>query len=434
MNEQSRTPWPSSDGPPLEVEIESLAQGGAGVSHWEGRPVFVNGALPGERVQARLVERRDGWARGELVALLGDPAPERIVPPCPVFATCGGCDWQHHTIDSQRAAKQTILAEQHEHVGRLAGLNVMETAGAAAWRYRTTARFHIDGETIGFYAAGGRQVVDLAECPLLDDRLNAALGHVRALLPLVGLQDLVLRLSTSTGQIHAHIEGRGAAEWRPWARSLKAADPAISGVSSATRSGWLMLAGTPWISEMIGGVELRISPTSFFQANVERARAVLAVLENWLELRPDTSLLDAFCGVGTFLLPLAQRVGEAVGMEAHQAAITDAEFSAKALGLTNTTLHVGAVEDSLAKLNRRFDCVILDPPRRGLEAAAVKALLRNKPRQIAYVSCHPGTLARDVRAFTAAGYTVEQAQPFDFFPQSSHIESLVLLRLAEPAA
>lgn len=416
--------WP----PDVDVSIDSLAQGGAGVGRWQARPVFVAGALPGEQIRAKLVERREGWARGHLVELLGNPAPERITPPCPVFGTCGGCDWQYHTDGSQQVAKAAILTAQLQHVGRLSDLAVLPTAAAQPWAYRTTARFHIAGDGVGFYAAASHDVVDLEACPLLDERLNTALGRLRPLLPWAGLNEVTLRVSSTSGQIHAHLDGRGSAEWRTQARRWQAADPMISGISSASRNGWMMLAGTPYLEETMGDVRLRISPTSFFQANVERARAVLAELQTRLHLTPQSRLLDAFCGVGTFVLPLARHVGQAWGIEEHPAAISDAQSSAQQQTISNTTLLTGRVETLIGTLAAPLDVVILDPPRRGVDERALKALLDHQPAQIAYVSCHPGTLARDVRTLIAGGYTLQSAQPFDFFPQSSHIESLVILQ------
>jgi 23S rRNA (uracil1939-C5)-methyltransferase len=426
MTERPTTSWPAA----VDVNIESLAQGGAGVGRFEGRPVFVEGALPGELISAQLNERRDGWARGTMIDLLGAAAPERIMPPCPVFGTCGGCDWQYHHIDSQRAGKAAILSEQIRHVGRQEDIPVAPTAGGEPWAYRSVAAFHVAGEQIGFYAAGGRDVVNLDACPLLDPRLNAALDELRPLLPLSGLRDVTLRLSTTTGAVHAHLEGWPDASWRTWARRWQADDPNISGISSSTRNGWLMLVGSPHLEERVGDITLRISPTSFFQANVERARAVLADLSARLDLTPQSRLLDAYCGVGTFVLPLAGRVAQAWGIEEHPHAIGDARWSARQHGIANVNLLPGKVESVLPTIKGPLDAVILDPPRRGVEPAAIKALLRHRPAQIAYVSCHPGTLARDLRLLVDGGYAIRSAQPFDFFPQSSHIESLVILARA----
>ena len=415
--------WPTT----LETTIDSLAQGGAGVGRWDERPVFVAGALPGERVQAQLSERRDGWARGAMIELLGEPAPQRITPPCPVFGICGGCDWQYHHIEAQRDGKTAIVAEQLRHVGRQTDLAVLPTAGAAQWAYRSVANFHIAGNNIGFYGAGGRDVVDIEACPLLNKKLNTALGRLRPLLPLPGLRDVTLRVSTTTGAIHAYLEGWPDAGWKTWAKTWQATDKSITGISSATGTGWMMLAGVPYIEEKMGDISLRISPTSFFQANVERARAVLTELESRLTLTPNSRLLDAYCGVGTFILPLAGRVKHVWGIEEQAHAIADARSSAKKHNISNTTFIPGKVEDVLPTLKQPMDVVLLDPPRRGVEAKAMTALLKNRPAQIAYISCHPGTLARDVRLLAEGGYTVRSAQPFDFFPQSSHIESLVIL-------
>ncbi len=421
MTEQQH--WP----PELDVLIDSLAQGGAGVGRWQGRPVFVSGALPGEQVRVRLQERRASWARGVMTALLGPASPQRSAPPCPVYAQCGGCDWQHLALEHQRAGKAHILRDQLAHLGQLADVAVADTAAGAAWHYRSTARLHIRGTQIGFYAAGSRTIVGFDACPLLDTRLNAALAALRTQLPLDGLKAATLRLSTSSGAIHVHLAGHGSAQWTRWGKQLLHAHSAFAGVSSAVGGGWRMLAGDPYLEEELGGVRLRISPTSFFQANVEQARAVLAQLQQRLRLEPSTTLLDAFCGVGTFVLPLAGQVRHAWGIEEHAAAMKDATASAQLAAIDNVQLLTGKVETVLPQLGATPDVVILDPPRRGCEPATLQALLHHQPQQIAYVSCHPGTLARDVGQLVGAGYQVVHAQPFDFFPQTTHIESVVLL-------
>ncbi|HEY1012877.1 MAG TPA: 23S rRNA (uracil(1939)-C(5))-methyltransferase RlmD, partial [Herpetosiphonaceae bacterium] len=346
--------------------------------------------------------------------------------------SCGGCDWQHLRLADQRAAKQAILGEQLTHMGRQERVPLLPTAGAEAWGYRSTARLHIAGELMGFYAAGGRKIVPLEQCPLLDPALNEAIAALRGLLPIPGLREATIRASTTTGRLHALLDGQGGPAWGQLARDWRAAVPALSGVSAVARNGWRMLAGAPYLEERMGDVLLRVSPTSFFQANVERARAVLAELERLLALTPEAALLDAFCGVGTFVLPLGRRVSRAWGIEENPAAIADAQASASAHSIANVTLIAGKVEDQIGELAGRIDIAVLDPPRRGCEESTLAALLRMAPRQIAYVSCHPGTLARDIRALSAGGYGVRSAQPFDFFPQTAHIESLVLME-REPA-
>ncbi|MBM7845834.1 23S rRNA (uracil(1939)-C(5))-methyltransferase RlmD [Herpetosiphon giganteus] len=415
--------WPRE----LQTTIDGLAQGGDGVGRYAGRPVFVAAALPGEQVRVRLTERRNGWARGVLLEAPSNPAAERVTPPCPVYQRCGGCDWQHQTIESQRQAKQTILAEQLRFVAQTDQAEVAATAAAEPWHYRSVARVHIDGRQVGFYAAGGRQIVEFDQCLIIDPRLNAAIERLKPLLPLVGLREVSLRLSTTDGTIHGHLLGQGQSGWRSWARRWLAADKTIAGVSAETREGWMALAGAEYLYEQLGNVRLRITPTSFFQANVERARAVLQQIEQFLPLNNTTRLLDGFCGVGTFLLPLAHKIGHGWGIEEHPAAIRDAQASAKANQLNNLTLKTGKVEAILPQLKQQFDLAIVDPPRRGVEPVALNALIAAEPTMIAYVSCHPGTLARDIKILQAGGYSIQHAQPYDFFPQTSHVESLVLL-------
>ena len=417
--------WPEE----IELTIDGLAQGGAGVGRWDGRPVFVQGALPGETVRVQLHERREAWARGSMRELLFAPAAERTSPPCPVYGVCGGCDWQHLALSGQRAAKQTILHEQLTHVGRYAAATVEPTAARAAWHYRSSARFHVADRQIGFYAAGSRRIVAFDACPLLSDQLNVALTTMRAHLPLAGLKQVTVRLSTTTNKLHILLSGQGSQAWSSWARKLHTALPTISGISAEQGASWRMLAGAPYLYEELGGIQLRISPTSFFQANVERAAALLQSLEQQLDWSSVSTMLDGFCGVGTFVLPLAARVKQAWGIEEHPAAIKDARASAEAAAITNISWYTGRMEDVLPTLSIRPDLVLLDPPRRGCAPATLQALLEQRPQQIAYVSCHPGTLSRDIRVLSEAGYQLKQAQPYDFFPQTSHIESLTLLQL-----
>lgn len=404
-----------------------MAQGGAGVGRWQGQVVFATGGLPGERVRVRLYQRRASYARGQVVAVL-TPAPERLSPRLPFAAHM---PWQHIAYDAQVRFKQAIVQEQLDYLAGLTDVEVRPILPALhPWHYRNTAHLHVQDQQIGYYAAGSRRVVDLETDPLLLPVLNTVLHGLRTLLPTttVTVSDVVLRASATYGYAIAALDGIGAlptlaAQWQ-------ARVPQLAGVICQAARTNPNEPQSVRLHEELGGIVFALGIHSFFQTHTAQADVLLAVVRNGLRLQPGERLLDAYSGVGTFALPLAHGLREVVAIEENPWAVADGQYSAYLNALDQVRFVTAPVERTLANLEPLFTAAILDPPRRGCHPAALAALINLAPPRIAYVSCHPGILARDLRVLLQAGYHLTYVQPVDLFPQTPHIESVAFLELA----
>lgn len=413
--------WPDE----LELELTAMAQGGDAVGRYEGRAVFASGGLPNELVRVRLHDRQKAFARGRVVNLLR-AAPERIASPCPLETICGAADWRWIDARAQREFKRAILGEQLRHLGGI-DVDVLPAPEAderATWGYRTTAELHVAQDRIGYFLPGSRRVADIPACCLHHPLINDALSALRPLLTRdLDLRGVTLRCSPSSGEVIALLDGRGPL--RELARRWRAAHKPLVGVVHAQQR--RVLDGRDWIERTVGGVRFRLSASAFFQVNAYQTERLVERVHELLAPQPDTRLLDLYCGVGLFALSLAGEVAEVVGVEEWQPAIDDARRSAQQNRLTNLSFEVGAAEQVIDRLSGEFDRVVLDPPRRGCAPEVLTALARLQPERIVYVSCHPGTLARDCKQLAAAGYRVTSAEIIDMFPHTHHVESIVRL-------
>jgi 23S rRNA (uracil1939-C5)-methyltransferase len=419
------TDWPET----LELTLDGIAQGGEGVGRWEGRVVFVGGGLPGERVRVRLRERRDAYARGEATEIL-EESPDRVPPR---LAGADWMPWQHIAYPAQLRFKRQILADQLAKIGGLADVAIAETLPAARpWEYRNSAQLHCDGANIGYYAAGSRRLQTVAADPLLLPSLNQALAALHE----TGGADtppceITLRSSESDGYTLAALrltESRMPEAYGPLralATRWRGACPSLAGIT--LRATPPIQIGAGYLVEELGGVAYQLSSTTFFQVNRASAEALLRLVRTSLGLRRDERLLDLYCGAGAFALPLAGEVAEVLGVEEHAGAVADARATATANGITNARFEVGPVERVLERIEGPFEAVVLDPPRRGCHPQALAGLLRIAPARLVYVSCHPATLARDLKTLVAGGYRLISVQPVDLFPQTPHIECVCVL-------
>lgn len=413
--------WPDE----LELELSAMAQGGDAVGRYEGRAVFASGGLPAELVRVRLHDRQKAFARGRVVEVLRT-APERIASPCPLENICGAANWRWLDPQAQREFKRSILAEQLRHIGGL-DVPVLPAPDAderASWGYRTTAELHVSHDRIGYFLPGSRRVADIPACCLHHPLINDALAALRPLLsPDLDLRGVTLRCSPSSGDVIALLDGRGPL--RELARRWRSAYKPLVGVVQAAQR--RVLDGRDWIERTVGGVRFRLSASAFFQVNAYQTERLVERVRVLLAPQPNTRLLDLYCGVGLFALSLAAEVAAVVGVEEWQPAIDDARRSARQNGLTNLSFTVGAAEQALDTLSEPFDRIVLDPPRRGCAPEVLAALARLEPERIVYVSCHPGTLARDCKQLAAAGYRITSAEIIDMFPHTHHVESIVRL-------
>ncbi len=400
----------------IDLRIDRLAYGGDGVGRLpDGRVLFVPYTIPGELVRVQLVETKRRHARAALVEVL-EASPDRVLPRCRHFTTCGGCHYQHIDYAAQLSAKAAILKEQMEHIGGLKEIPEIEILPSPkAWNYRNHIQFHLtpDGK-LGFQKARSNQPFAIQECHLPEagiDRLWAqveiepALGLERVSLRQGADEDLMIVLeSSTTDSLDFDVEGLAV--------SVVQADPL----------GSLVLAGSDHIVMEVLGWRFKVSAGSFFQVNSLQAASLVHQLLAYLPLEPTMTALDVYAGVGLFSAFLAPRVKRLVAIEVSSEACDD--FSTNLDEFDNVELYEASAEDVLDTVAFNPDVTVMDPPRAGLGAKIVEAVLSQGAQWLAYVSCDPATLARDACQLASGGYSLEKLALIDMFPQTYHIESM----------
>jgi len=455
----------------VEAEVTGLNHAGEGVARVEGLVYFIPGALPGERVLAEGVESKKNYVRARLVSVL-DPSPARRVPECVHFGECGGCRLQHMEYTAQLKQKTDLVRESLQRIAGLPKALVRETLGMSyPWHYRNKAVFQVGEERgallLGFYREGTPVLVPLfgekknpvAGCLLVDGEINAAAKTVQDLLNRYApgglkakrrpgrsfFRQVVIRKSFHTREIMVVF----VTESGPWreeaalARHLTSIIPRAVSVARAEvpagggslGSGNIrVVAGSDHIVERIGDLTFILSPASFFQVNPAQTLVLYRKIADYAGLTGTETVVDAFCGVGSISLFLAGRAGEVTGIESHPQAVKDAVKNARQNGVKNARFYCKDVEKLLPEIlssGKRPDVAVFDPPRRGLGRRTVEAVAACGVPKIVYVSCHPGTLARDLGYFCHSGYALEKVQPVDMFPWTHHVECVALVTRVE---
>jgi 23S rRNA (uracil1939-C5)-methyltransferase len=407
-----------------------MAYGGAAVGRLEdGIAIFVQGALPGELVEIEISERRKSFARGRLIAV-HEAAAERVHPPCPHFREgCGGCDWQYAGYNAQVNYKQAILADQLKRMGGINHPPLLEPVPSPLpFGYRNSAAFHVAGGNIGFHREGTHELLDVRHCPLLEEPINEALVVLRERLEVLeGISSVEIRNCVEALQIGLLTDGDPrsyrfvAGELAQHIEAAAGKPVRIVGVRSGTDR-MRGLAGEPWAHMELAGRHFRVSALSFFQVNRGVAERLAASVAQ--QTRPGDRVLDLFAGVGTFALLAADRAAEVVAVEAHPAAVADAETNIAEAGAENMRMLCADVATSASLAGERWDHAILDPPRAGCPRSVLESVAA---KRLTYVSCDPSTLARDLKLLLARGFRLASVQLMDMFPQTYHIEAVALL-------
>jgi len=434
--------------PPFEFNPQKLVYGGEALGYHNGRTVLVPRALPGERLEVEEVRVAKGVVHARPLRVLA-AAPERVDPPCPYFGRCGGCHYQHLRADLQPAVKREILRETLRRIGKLTWEFEIPVHAAQPWSYRNQAQLKVatkpDGSVaLGFFEAESHRLFPVDACLILSPRLNAVLAELRRpeILPrLAGAHEIELLADDRDEQVMITLRGGfDSFEIDALAKDLLGRLPGATSVAveSIQRGGEIKVYGQPSLVYRVGsGREgefgYRVSPGSFFQASrflIPQLVAAVAASDSQNECG---LALDLYAGVGLLSLPLARSFAEVVAVEANRTAAADLAANARAHGLANLRAVNQSVFDFLRRFARRTpdlvvpDLVVLDPPRAGVEAPAIKLLAALRPRHVTYVSCHPPTLARDLGFLAAHGYRLTAVESFDFFAQTFHIEALARL-------
>jgi len=427
----------------MVLEIGDLNHRGEGVGRWHGMVVFVSGAVPGDRVRVTAVEGKKNYLRGRLEEIL-QGSPRRVRPRCPFFGRCGGCHLQHLGYPWQLEYKTRLVYNVLRRLGGLPECRVLPALGMERpWYYRNKAEFKVgirDGRVVlGFFAAGTHVVArgheEPLECHLLDHDLMALARACEEFLnrypELHAVREVTLRKAV-TGETMVVLEGAGPVG-HPAAGRLVEALAERAGVTTvvARRGGKVeVLFGPGYITERLEDLVFRLSAPSFYQVNPAQVPVLYSRAREYARLTGTERVLDAYCGVGTIALFLARKAREVVGVEKLAAAAADARQNAILNGLQHVSFLAGAAEEVLPRLLRRGhrpDVVVLDPPRGGCHPVVLEALARHAVPRVVYLSCHPGTLARDLGRLVARGYRLAEVQPVDMFPQTHHVECVALL-------
>jgi 23S rRNA (uracil1939-C5)-methyltransferase len=447
-------------GDELDLTIDSLAHGGSGVARRDGFVVFVQGAVPGDRVRAEVTKAKRGYAEARVVELT-EPSPERIEP----RAAHPGAPWQVLPYERQLAEKESQVRDALERLGGFEDPPVEAIVPAVEqWRYRNKLEYSFGagadpplrgagGELVlGFHRAGRwNEIDDVTEDVLASERVDEVRERVKAWCRAEGLtawdrrdgsgflRNLVVREGTRTGVLQARLV-TSAGDFR--ADELAEAAGADSflwtrtgGVSETTREGETRQVRGPLkiVEELDAlGARLRfeVSPEAFFQVNTPMAERLYGSAAELAGLTGRERVFDLFSGIGTIALALATAAGEVWGIEVVERAVADAARNARLNAIDNARFYAGDVRTSLRPLVEQAgqpDVVVVDPPRAGLSAKIVRRVLETEPKRIVYVSCNPTTLAPNARQMADAGYRLVTVRPVDMFPQTPHIECVALL-------
>lgn len=440
----------------VEVTITDLSDRGDGVGRYAQRAVFVPDTVTGDRALVRLVHIKKQFAHGQLVNLL-QPSPHRVRPACIVADRCGGCQWQHVRYEHQQSAKRQMITQALRRIGGFASPPVAPMLPVESpLGYRNKATYPLGRSSTGqvkagYYRKGSHRLVNLNRCPAQDEQLDPMLAELKRDIQDRGwsiydeqrhqgeLRHLSLRVGRRTGQVLLTLVAttRDLTGLEAQAQVWRDRYPDLMGVclnENRAKTNVIFgpqthcITGQPYLEELFAGLRFQIGPETFFQVNTEQAEALLQTIIQQLQLQGNELILDAYCGVGTMSLPLAQRVGQVIGMEAQVASINQAQRNAQLNQITNAEFRTGPVELLLPQLEQTPDIVLLDPPRRGCDGLVIDALLAQPPRKIVYISCKPSTLARDLQRLCEGGqYRLTQVQPADFFPQTAHVEAAAFL-------
>jgi 23S rRNA (uracil1939-C5)-methyltransferase len=458
MDTTDATPPPAAEiraarpqrGDELELTIDSLAYGGAGVARTDGYVVFVSGAVPGDRVRAVIGKRKRAWAEARTVEIVA-PSPDRIA----AVADHPGAPWQILPYERQLEVKQAQVDDALRRIGKLDGFELEPIVPALEqWRYRNKLEYSFgtdaDGKlACGFHAPGRwDEIVPLSDCRLASEPANQAREQIVAWCRAQGLQaydrrtnegllrNLVVREGRRTGAIQVRLV---TSEGKLNRESLTEAGASLDGllwtrqpsVGETTQGGETeLLAGSERFAEVLGGLQLNISSEAFFQTNTEMAEQLYELAIDYAQPRGFERVYDLYCGIGTMALSIAPRVAEVWGLELVPEAIADAIGNARANEIDNVRFFAGDVRLALRELAEkagRPDVLIVDPPRAGLSQKVVRRIIETSPSRIVYVSCNPTTLAPNAAQLVEAGYRLARVRPVDMFPQTPHIECVAEL-------
>ena len=438
-----------------EATVTDYTAEGQGVAHIDGCAVFIPNSIAGEVYRVRIEVAKKNWAAGKIVEIL-EKSPHRCNRECPVAKLCGGCDFWHMDYEEETRLKAERVKTC---LNRLAGeeLEKVEILSAPTCHgYRNKAQYPVSSKKgrafAGFFKAGTHEVVENQRCLILPEETDrvkdAVMDYVNQYRVTVYdevshtglLRHIYVRRGAVSGQILVclAVNGRKLPKPEELIRRLEKIEGFTTLVLSVNTKKsnavlgdeFITLYGPGFIEDTLCGLTFRLSPRSFYQVNHHQAQRLYEAAISQAEITKEDTVLDLYCGVGTITLCMASAAGKVIGVEVIPQAVEDAKDNARRNGIENAEFFcgdAGAAALELEKQGIKADVVVVDPPRKGLNADTIEALARFSPRRIVYVSCDPATLARDVALLKERGYRLKNALAADLFPRCSHVESIVTL-------
>lgn len=471
------------------IDIIGMNHDGEGVGRADGYTLFVQGALPGEKARVKVLKTKKQYGYAKLLELV-EQSPNRIAAPCPIYDQCGGCQLQHMSYTGQLEWKRQLVVDNLERIGKLQvvreaadgggdiqnsetnganpavsgvdsdqeGILVRPTLGMSEpWRYRNKSQVPIGvtegGLVGGFYARGSHRIVDMETCLIQHEQNDEVVSRVKAIGRKLGitayneetgqglLRHVVVKIGFATGEMMIVLvtNGERIPRVNEWISAIREELPAVVSVcqnvntrktnvifGDVTRVLW----GREVIHDYIGDVKFAISARSFYQVNPAQTEVLYGKTVEYAGLTGEETVIDAYCGIGTISLFLAQHAKKVYGVEIVKEAIEDARANAELNGMKHVEFEVGASEDVIPRWKEQgieADVIVVDPPRKGCDPRLLETILEMKPERVVYVSCNPSTLARDLRLLEDGGYRTVEVTPVDMFPHTVHVESVAVL-------
>ncbi|MFD2611409.1 23S rRNA (uracil(1939)-C(5))-methyltransferase RlmD [Paenibacillus gansuensis] len=484
---KERDDLPVSKNEEVIADIIGLSHDGEGVGRANGFTLFVQGALPGEKVRAKVMKVKKSYGYAKLLEIL-EASPNRVEAPCPIYKQCGGCQLQHLSYEAQLEQKRQQVVDNLERIGKLtvapAGASSITSSGQTSaasalggsasnetdgiivhptlgmedpWRYRNKAQVPFGEEegglVGGFYAQGSHRIIDMEACLIQHEKNDDVVRRIKEIGSRLGvrayneesgtglLRHVVVKYGFKTGEIMVVLVTNGdkIPHVDEWIAGIRAVIPGVESIcqnvntartnvifGDVTRVLW----GREVIYDAIGDVKFAISARSFYQVNPVQTEVLYGKALEYAALTGQETVIDAYCGIGTITLFLAQHAKHVYGVEIVPEAISDARGNALLNGITNADFAVGKAEEVIPAWKQQgisADVVVVDPPRKGCDAVLLDTLVTMRPERIVYVSCNPATLARDLRHLVDGGYRVAEVTPVDMFPHTVHVECCLLL-------
>ncbi|WP_164219117.1 23S rRNA (uracil(1939)-C(5))-methyltransferase RlmD [Virgibacillus sp. YIM 98842] len=455
----SKTNAPVKKNETLTLKFEDLTHEGNGVGKIDGYPLFVPYGLPGEEAVVKVVKVNKNFGFGKLLETK-IKSDDRVEPPCNVFYQCGGCQLQHMSYDLQLQMKHDQVKNVMRKIAKLEHVPVHPTIGMNdPWRYRNKVQMPVgerDGELItGFYRKRSHDIIDDMETCVIQDELNDRSIHaVRRIANQLGiraydektgrgvLRHIMVRTGKETKETMVVLITRTKElpHKKAFIREITETFPHVKSIVhniNDRRTNVIMgketkvIWGEEYIYDTIGDIRFAISAKSFYQVNPEQTKVLYDKAMEYAQIGSDDVVVDAYCGIGTISLFLAQQAKKVYGIEVVPEAIDDAKMNAKINQITNAEFFAGKAEEVMPWWKAQGlnpDVIVVDPPRKGCEVDFLQAMIAMEPKRIVYVSCNPSTLARDLRVLEDGGYETMEVQPVDNFPQTNHIECVGWLR------